>query len=403
MNGYPTDVTIVEAFFMPALFWFPFVLSFPLITMRVYSEEFRMGTFETLTTAPVKDWQVVLSKFFGVLIFYIILWTPTLCSFAAFQYITGRVAANAAGAYWGTYLLLLLMGGFFISIGCLASALTKDQINAATISFTTITLLLFIGFLPDIMNITAPAIKNSFAYISAIQHMQDYSKGIIDSRPVIWYGSMTIFVGYLTLQVFQGRKWDEGNGVFAIVLVILGIVASFASFYIMQHWTASQKLAAPVAIAVGILFIGFGYRLFLGIKGHRLQIGLNMLLQIVIVAAIIVMVNYLSYRHFKRWDFSRNQKYALTSQTKNLLGSLKQPVKAVVFFSSAAEIQPDVISLLREYEYASDKKFQVEIVDPYRSFTRAQELQTKYKFGANENIDTVPTSRYVFRTPFKIG
>ena len=386
MNGYPTEITVVEAFFMPALFWFPFILSFPLITMRTYSEEFRMGTIEPLTTAPVTEWQVVMAKFCGVLVFYVILWAPSLASFSVFQYITGRTAANAAGAYWGVYFLLFLMGCFYIAIGCLASALTKDQINAATISFTTITLLLFIGFLPDIMNITAPAIKNSFAYISAIQHMQDYSKGIIDSRPVIWYGSMTIFVGYLTLQVFQGRKWDEGNGVFAIVLVILGIVASFASFYIMQHWTASQKLAAPVAIAVGILFIGFGYRLFLGIKGHRLQIGLNMLLQIVIVAAIIVMVNYLSYRHFKRWDFSRNQKYALTSQTKNLLSSLKQPVKAVVFFSSAAEIQPDVISLLREYEYASDKKFQMEIVDPYRSFTRAQELQTKYKFGANENI-----------------
>jgi ABC-2 type transport system permease protein len=207
MNGYPTEVTVVEAFFMPALFWFPFVLSFPLITMRIYSEEFRMGTFETLTTAPVKDWQVVAAKFFGVLIFYTILWTPTLCSFAVFQYITGRTAANAAGAYWGTYLLLLLMGGFYISIGCLASALTKDQINAATISFTTITLMLFLGFLPDIMNITAPAIRDLFSYISAVQHMQDFSKGLIDSRPIIWYLSMTVLISYLTLQVFQFRKW----------------------------------------------------------------------------------------------------------------------------------------------------------------------------------------------------
>ena len=207
MNGYPTEITVVEAFFMPALFWFPFVLSFPLITMRVYSEEFRMGTFETLTTAPVKDWQVVLSKFFGVYIFYVILWMPTLCSFAVFQYITGKTAANAAGAYWGTYLLLLLMGGFFISVGNLASALTKDQINAATISFTSVTLLLFIGFMPDIMSITAPAIKEIFSYVSSIQHMQDYSKGVIDSRPIVWYLSMTALMTYLTLQVFQYRKW----------------------------------------------------------------------------------------------------------------------------------------------------------------------------------------------------
>jgi len=179
---------------------------FPLITMRIYSEEYRMGTFETLTTAPVKDWQVVLSKFAGVLIFYCILWTPTLCSFAVFQYITGKTAANAAGAYLGTYLLLFLMGGFYISIGCLASALTKDQINAATISFTTITLLLFLGFLPDIMNIPPGNPGYVFVCFSDSAHA-GFSKGLIDSRPIIWYLSMTVLICYLTLQVFQYRKW----------------------------------------------------------------------------------------------------------------------------------------------------------------------------------------------------
>jgi ABC-2 type transport system permease protein len=207
LNGFPTEVTIVEAFFMPALFWFPFILSFPLITMRVYSEEFRMGTFETLTTAPVSDWQVVLAKFCGVLVFYCILWAPSLISFASFQYFSGQMAANAAGAYWGSYLLLLLMGMFYISIGCLASALTKDQINAATISFTTITLLLVLPFMPDIMNISAPSIREIFGYFSAVQHMADYSKGIIDSRPLVWYTTMTALILVLTLQVFQYRKW----------------------------------------------------------------------------------------------------------------------------------------------------------------------------------------------------
>lgn len=207
LNGYPTEVTIVEAFFMPALFWFPFILSFPLITMRIYSEEFRMGTFETLTTAPVSDLQVVLAKFFGALFFYCVLWAPSLICFASFQYLTGHTAANAAGAYWGSYLMLFMLGMFYISIGCLASALTKDQINAATISFTTITLMLFLPFLPEIMNVTAPALKEIFGYFSAVQHMQDYSKGIIDSRPIVWYFSMTTLVTLLTLQVFQFRKW----------------------------------------------------------------------------------------------------------------------------------------------------------------------------------------------------
>ncbi|HEV7867836.1 MAG TPA: GldG family protein, partial [Chthoniobacteraceae bacterium] len=118
----------------------------------------------------------------------------------------------------------------------------------------------------------------------------------------------------------------------------------------------------------------------------RFQIGLNVLIQLLVVAVIVVLVNYLSFRHFKRWDFSRDQKYALSSQTRNLLGSLQKPLRAVIFFSGASEIAPDVAALLREYEFASDKKFSTEIVDPFRNLTRAQELQAKYKFGANENI-----------------
>ncbi len=119
---------------------------------------------------------------------------------------------------------------------------------------------------------------------------------------------------------------------------------------------------------------------------HRFQIGVNVIVQSLVVLGIVLMINYLSFRHFKRWDFSRDQKYALSSQTVNVLKNLQKPVKAIIFFSSAAEIAPDVNNLLREYEYASNGKFKTEIVDPFRSLTRAQELQAKYKFGANENI-----------------
>ena len=209
LNRGPTEVTVVEAFFNTVLFWFPFVLIFPLITMRTYSEEFRMGTFEPLTTAPVGDWQVVLAKFFGALVFYIILWAPSFSYFGAFQLITKHAAANASGAYLGSYLLLLLMGMFYISIGCVASALTKDQINAAVISFSAITLCFFAGLLSFITNVTDPTTKDVNTYISAVEHMADFSKGVIDSRPIVWYLSMTVLMLVLNFQIFQYRKWKS--------------------------------------------------------------------------------------------------------------------------------------------------------------------------------------------------
>ncbi len=122
------------------------------------------------------------------------------------------------------------------------------------------------------------------------------------------------------------------------------------------------------------------------IRIKRLQIGVNVLVQTLIVLVLLLMLNYLSFRHFKRWDYSRDQQYALSSQTKNLLTSLKKPIQSIIFFSTAAEIAPDLSNLLREYEFASGKKFTVEIVDPYRNLTRAQELATKYKIRENDNI-----------------
>src|SRR6185312_13447721 len=88
MNQRAVEYSVQEAFFNSVFFWFAFVLIFPLITMRLFSEEFKLGTIEPLMTAPVRDWQVILSKFFGALVFYVVLWVPTLAYFGIFTAVT---------------------------------------------------------------------------------------------------------------------------------------------------------------------------------------------------------------------------------------------------------------------------------------------------------------------------
>jgi len=207
MNQRPLQVSAQELFFNNVLFWFVFVLVFPLITMRLFSEEFKLGTIEPLMTAPVRDWQVVLAKFFGALVFYIILWLPTLLYFGIFQKITHQPAANSAGAYAGSYLMLLLLGMFYLSIGCLASVLTRNQIIAAIISFSAITLLFFLGLVQFILLEVSSETRELLGYFSALEHMGTFSRGIIDTRPIILYLSMTIVMLTLTYQAFQSRKW----------------------------------------------------------------------------------------------------------------------------------------------------------------------------------------------------
>lgn len=207
MNQRPATYTVEEAFFNSVFFWFAFVLIFPLITMRLFAEEFKLGTIEPLMTAPVRDLQVVLAKFFGALVFYIVLWIPTLIYFVIFEKVTHQPAANSAGAYWGSYLMLLLLGMFYVSVGCLASVVTKNQIVAAIISFSAITLLFFLGLVQFILLDVSSGMRDALGYFSAVEHMGTYSRGIIDTRPIVLYLSMTAFVLSLTYQAFQSRKW----------------------------------------------------------------------------------------------------------------------------------------------------------------------------------------------------
>ncbi|MEP7071456.1 MAG: ABC transporter permease [Verrucomicrobiota bacterium] len=209
MNQRQMTYSVQEAFFNSIFFWFAFVLIFPLITMRLFAEEFKLGTIEPLMTAPVRDWQVVLSKFFGALVFYVILWSPTVLYFAIFHYVTRQAAATSIGAYWGSYLMLLLLGMFYISVGCLASVLTSNQIIAAVISFCAITMFFFLGLFQFILLDVSAATRQLLGYFSALEHMGTFSRGVIDTRPFVLYLSMTALMLGLTYQVFQSRKWRQ--------------------------------------------------------------------------------------------------------------------------------------------------------------------------------------------------
>ncbi len=206
LNASPSQFSLVEAFFSTVFFWFSFILIFPFITMRLFSEEYQLGTIETLMTAPVRSGEVVLSKFFAAFFFYVVLWVPSLLYFVIFELQTGARAADAVGPYIGGYGLLLLIGMFYISIGCLASAMTSNQLVAAGISFSLITILFFMGLLSLALNVN-PFLRDLTEYLSAIEHMMEFSRGLFDSRPVVFYLSMTVLTLYLTFQVFQYRKW----------------------------------------------------------------------------------------------------------------------------------------------------------------------------------------------------
>jgi hypothetical protein len=121
-------------------------------------------------------------------------------------------------------------------------------------------------------------------------------------------------------------------------------------------------------------------------KIHRVRIGVNVLVQVALLLFLAIMANYLGFEHYRRWDLSRDKKYALSDKTKRFLETIKGKVRVTVFFSPNNPIGQDVQALLTEYQYAAKAKMDVEHIDPERNLSRAKELFDKYKVVSDESL-----------------
>ena len=121
-------------------------------------------------------------------------------------------------------------------------------------------------------------------------------------------------------------------------------------------------------------------------KIGRVQIGFNVLAQIILLLFLVAMVNSIAFKHYERWDFSRDQKYALSDKTKRFLRTIKGKMRVIVFFSPSTPITADVQNLLTEYQYAGKGKIDIERIDPERNLSRAKEMFDKYKVVSDESL-----------------
>jgi ABC-2 type transport system permease protein len=209
MKGFrdtPVKDSLVYVTFHTPLFWFWFLFIFPLITMRLFAEEERAGTLETMLTAPVRTWQVVCSKYTAAMLFYTALWIPALIQFKLFDWVTGLPPAWTPGAMLGVFTVLMLMGAAFTAVGCLASALTSSQIVAGILTIGLLVILHFLGYVTLIWG-ESFAGAPFFHYISSQAHLHYFASGLFDSRPAVYYFSLTVLLLFLTYQVVDFRRW----------------------------------------------------------------------------------------------------------------------------------------------------------------------------------------------------
>jgi ABC-2 type transport system permease protein len=198
---------VTELFYVTWFFWLILLLTTPVITMRLFALERFSGTFETLMTTPVSDRQVVLAKFTAALIFYIVMWLPSLgCMLLVNLFVNERTAFDA-GLIATTFTGIVLIGGLFLSLGCCASAMTRSQVAAAMISLALCAALFLMGVLADQLPVSNSWQSQVLACFGLFQQMHDCARGVVDTRMAVFCVSGTMFFLFLTLRMVESRRW----------------------------------------------------------------------------------------------------------------------------------------------------------------------------------------------------
>jgi ABC-2 type transport system permease protein len=168
--------------------------------MRTYSEEKRSGTIELLLTSPVSDLEIILGKFLGALALYALMIGIMLIHFGLLFMYGKPELKPLLTAYLG----MLLFGSGFISIGLFISSLTKNQIVAGAATFAVFLLLWVIDWLGPALG---PSTEDVLKYLSMTGHLDDFIKGVIDTKHVVYYLSIIVFGLFLTARSVDTERW----------------------------------------------------------------------------------------------------------------------------------------------------------------------------------------------------
>jgi ABC-2 type transport system permease protein len=189
-------------------FWLVFVLIAALLTMRLIAEERGSGSLELLMTAPIRDWQIVLGKFIACLMFYLVLWLPIVAYLPMlldFDW-SNRTARIDPYPALTSAVGIVLAGSMFLSLGLMMSSFVKNQLVAAILTLIAalpFVLSVFVDFSVPPGSLRARVVQ----FVSVPEHFRrDFTRGVIDTRAIVLYASLTLFCLFMTVRSLEARR-----------------------------------------------------------------------------------------------------------------------------------------------------------------------------------------------------
>ena len=320
---------------MDGLFFIgPFLYLFliPAITMRMLAEEKRNGTMELLLTKPLSEMTLIWAKFLAGLVLVAISLLPTLVGYFSVVALGDPVGNVDSGSVAGSYLGLLLLGAAFVAIGIFASSLTNNQIVAFILA-ALMCAFMHLGFEAICRMGFLGSAELVVRQLGMSYHYDSISRGVVDSRDVIYFVSVTALFMMATRMVLQSRKW--------------------------HGWRKKKDLR----------------------RGHWIELTAGIL--------IVVFVNVIGYYVFGRLDLTSERRYTLSKSTKALLKKIDEPLLYRVYLegdlpSDFKRLQNETKEMLNQFR-AYNKNVQYEFVNP-NSFEDPKERQVFYQKLAQKGI-----------------
>ena len=312
----------------------PFLYLFliPAITMRTFAEEKRAGTMESLMTRPLSDWTIVFAKFLAAWTLVLVSLLPTLVCYFSVVALGDPVGNIDSGSVVGEYIGLLLLGGAFVAIGLLGSALTSNQIVAFILS-ALLCAIAYLGF-ESIYNMGILGKADLFVkQIGMMDHYESMSRGVIDTRDVVYFLCVGALFLMATRMVLQSRKWGG--------------------------WKGRKEMERSQWIEMGVTLVA--------------------------VVSISVISNFL----FLRMDLTSERRYTLSKATKEMLKEVDEPVLFRVYLegdfpADFKRLRRETKEMLNQFR-AYNRYIDYEFVNP-NDFESREEQQVFYEKLAKKGI-----------------
>lgn len=199
-GGYAT----LDTLFLMAPWVFLFLV--PAVAMRAFAEEKRTGTIELLLTRPITDTQLVLGKYFAVVVLVIIILLPSLIFFLSVYLLGSPVGNIDTGGTWGSYIGLFFLAAGYAAISVFASSLTQNQIVSFIVGVI-LSFFMYIGLESVASVYLFKDVEHILVSLGINEHYQSLSRGVIDSRDIVYFLGLSAFFILLTRFVLQRRKW----------------------------------------------------------------------------------------------------------------------------------------------------------------------------------------------------